>query len=518
LGDSDLRAYVLSGLTNGFCLSFNESPLVPTYRNSPSALANPSIVEQMLAKEVSSGAMAGPFPTPPLPDLQVSRFSLKEKPNNSGWRFLFDLSYPDKQSVNAGIPKEAAAVSYVKVSDICDKILNIGRGALLCKFDISRAYRHVPVCPADRRLLGLTWNSLFYIDLTLPFGGRPCCSIFNAVGDLFTAIFNHYSSLTDYDHYLDDFLGVADPSSLRSVAPIEADFKRTLSLCDHLGIPLADKTVHPTTRLTFLGFILDSEDLTISLPEEKKSEYISEIEKVSTLHAVKKKRLESLIGKLMHATTVIPIGRAFFRSLIAKSSAAPLPTSWISLARDERLNLSWWVNLLSDWNGISLMRFCGWLPLADFELSSDAALTIGLGIVNGNDWVAATWPPSAPTNIAILEMIPLVISAIIWGDTWTGKSILFHTDSMAVVFSAESLLPKDPQLAALVRELSIISIQKGFRFRVDHVPGVSNVLADLLSRSKFDEFFEAHPTANPSPVNFDIDSQIARLVTLGLQP
>jgi hypothetical protein len=471
----------------------------------------------MLAKEVSLGSMAGPFSVPPFPNLQVSRFSLMEKPNNSGWRFLFDLSYPEDLSVNAGIPREAAAVSYVKVSDICNKILAIGRGALLSKFDISRAYRHVPVCPADRRLLGLMWKGLYYIDLTLPFGGRPCCNIFNAVGDLFTAIFNHHSSVTEFDHYLDDFLGVADPTSFRSVAPIEADFKGTLSLCNHLGIPLADKTVHPTTRLTFLGFVLDSIDLTISLPEEKKADYLEEINKVAKLHAIKKKRLESLIGKLMHAATVIPIGRAFFRSLIAKSSAAPHSSSWISLARDDRLNLSWWAKLLSNWNGISLMHFCGWLPLPDFELSSDAALTDGLGIVNGNEWVSAKWPSVAPTNIAILEMVPLVISALIWGDDWEGKSILFHTDSMAVRFSADSLLPKDPQLAALIRELAILSIQKGFRFRVVHVPGVSNVLADLLSRSKFTEFHQAHPSANPHPVQFDIDSQIDRLVTLGLR-
>jgi len=176
------------------------------------------------------------------------------------------------------------------------------------------------------------------------------------------------------------------------------------------------------------------------------------------------------------------------------------------------LKLSWWAKLLSD--------FCGWLPLVDFELSSDAALTVGLGIVNGNEWVSAKWPSSAPTNIAILEMVPLVISALIWGDEWEGKSILFHTDSMAVRFSADSLLPKDPQLAALIRELAILSIQKGFRFRVVHVPGVSNVLADLLSRSKFTEFHQAHPSANPHPVKFDIDidSQIDRLVTLGLRP
>ena len=161
LGSSELRAYVLSGLTNGFCLSFDDGPLSSTYTNSPSALSNPTVVEEMLAKEVSLGSMAGPFPVPPLPNLQVSRFSLKEKPNNSGWRFLFDLSYPEDLSVNDGIPREAAAVSYVKVSDICNKILAIGRGALLSKFP-------VPIVTSQSApLIGGYWASCGKVFITL---------------------------------------------------------------------------------------------------------------------------------------------------------------------------------------------------------------------------------------------------------------------------------------------------------------------------------------------------------------
>ena len=52
-------------------------PLTKADATSVSALRNREVVGEYLAKEVEEGAMAGPFPRPPLVGLQVSRFSLQ---------------------------------------------------------------------------------------------------------------------------------------------------------------------------------------------------------------------------------------------------------------------------------------------------------------------------------------------------------------------------------------------------------------------------------------------------------
>ena len=41
--------------------------------------------------------------------------------------------------------------------------------------------------------------------------------------------------------------------------------------------------------------------------------------------------------------------------------------------------------------------------------------------------------------IATKEMIPIVISAAIYGNQWTGKIVHFRTDNMAVVHVVNSL-------------------------------------------------------------------------------
>ena len=512
MGDSPTRTSVLDGLRHGFCFRFDHSSsLRPCSNpNGRSALDNPSVVDALLEKEISAGATLGPFVRPPVPDMQISRINLKDE--GTKFRLLFDLSAPFGHSVNAGISPEDASVTYVKVKEICKKILDIGQGALIGKFDLSRAYRHVPVCPADRRLLGFKWRDQYYLDLVLPFGGRSCCSIFNGVADFFCEIFDFRSAALELFHYLDDFITAGDPMN---AAKVRADFEAVLSLCNKLGIVVSqNKTVFPTTRLTFLGFLIDTILMTLSLPEEKIVAYREVIRSSLKRRSLQKKDLLSLLGKLLHAAVVVPIGRAFLRTLINRTYSLPTHHSWCTLSKDDRLNLQWWDTLLSSWNGVSLMRYGPWLPLPDFELASDAALKIGYGIVMGNEWVAGRWPVGAPTNIAILECVPLVLAAKVWGHTWSGRSVLFWTDSKSVQLSAASLLPKEPHLAALIRELAILSVQHNFRFKVEHIPGVKNVLADDLSRGNFAGFFARHSSANRTPSVADLSFEVNRLLNL----
>ena len=94
-----------------------------------------------------------------------------------------DLSSPMGHSVNDGIDKELAGLSYVSIDDVIRCILQVGRGAKLAKIDIKQAYRNVPVHPEDRHLLGMAWNDEIYLDKVLPFGLRSAPIIFTAVAD-----------------------------------------------------------------------------------------------------------------------------------------------------------------------------------------------------------------------------------------------------------------------------------------------------------------------------------------------
>jgi hypothetical protein len=53
----------------------------------------------------------------------------------------------------------------------------------MAKVDIKKAYRMIPVHPADRHLLGMQWDGQLILDAALPFGLRSAPKIFTAVAD-----------------------------------------------------------------------------------------------------------------------------------------------------------------------------------------------------------------------------------------------------------------------------------------------------------------------------------------------
>ena len=104
---------VIAGLRHGFHLGFNSSSvsLRSAAGNIPSASLQPSVIDSYLQNELVKGRIAGPFPTPPIPDLHISRFGVIPKKHQPGkWRLILDLSSPTGASVIDGNPKDMFSV------------------------------------------------------------------------------------------------------------------------------------------------------------------------------------------------------------------------------------------------------------------------------------------------------------------------------------------------------------------------------------------------------------------------
>ena len=79
------------------------------------------------------------------------------------WTFLAWLA-----SVNDRIAGEDYPLQYIKVDDIVG-IMPLGQGSLTAKIYVQNAYRIVQVHTEDRQLLGMKWQSPFYVDMVPPF-------------------------------------------------------------------------------------------------------------------------------------------------------------------------------------------------------------------------------------------------------------------------------------------------------------------------------------------------------------
>ena len=85
--------------------------------------------------------------------MHCSPIGIIPKKNKPGkWRLIVDLSSPEGASVNDGVAKEQGSLSYISVDTVADRVLELGKGALMAKMDVKQAYRMVPVHPEDRLL------------------------------------------------------------------------------------------------------------------------------------------------------------------------------------------------------------------------------------------------------------------------------------------------------------------------------------------------------------------------------
>ena len=181
------------------------------------------------------------------------------------WCLITDLSFPIGQSVNDGINPALCLLHYTTVEDIAKIIAEVGKGALLAKFNIESAYCLIPVHPQDSPLQAMRWEGKMYIDPMLPFGLRSAPKIFNAVADTLNWHLQVVGSPL-IRHYLDDYIIITPPDRVRCRELITILHHK----CSCLGMPIAaHKCDGRTTCITFLGIEIDTVSGQLWPPRDK---------------------------------------------------------------------------------------------------------------------------------------------------------------------------------------------------------------------------------------------------------
>ena len=305
----------------------------------PSAFQHPTVIDSNLASECEARCILGPFHSSPLPNLHCSGLGLVPK-HDGGWRAIYHLSAPHGSSINDFFDPEAYTFSYCSVDDA---FAIVGRGTVMAKFDLKNAFCLILVRPEDWNLLGICWRNKFYVDTCLPFGLRSVPFLFNQLATSIHWILQHRCGVRHILHYLDDFFIAGSPNSTE----YSNNINTMLSLCEHINAPVKSSKIEgPSTQLSFLGIVIDTELMKVSISDERRNDLLSAIQSFTTRHKCTKQQLLSLIGKLSFACKVIPAGRIFLQRLIDLSYTVSRLHHHIRLNTEARLDLNWWLALL----------------------------------------------------------------------------------------------------------------------------------------------------------------------------
>ena len=97
-----------------------------------------------------------------------------------------------------------------------------------------------------------------------------------------------------------------------------------------------------------------------------------------------------------------------------------------------------------------------------------------------------TWLCDPLIPIHVKEFLILIVSAKVWGDTWSGRTITLFCDNDAVCDSVTHRKPRDQALLSLLREFLFLVVTKKFFPVVRKIGTKENEIADHISR-RFDE-------------------------------
>jgi hypothetical protein len=505
LYDPTKTNYLIDGFRDGFRLRMDRSVEQACHDrlsskskfkfNHKSATDKPQIVVDKIVKEVQAKRMIGPFPKPIFRHYIISPLGLVKKKQQGKFRVIHDLSSPFKGvSVNSTIPKEAGAVSYHTVDTAVRLIRNLGPGCVLIKTDIEHAYKNIPIHPLDIPALGVKWDSDWFWDCTLPMGARSGCAIFEA----FSTAIQHIAERKgcgDMCHILDDFLLVVidDGTSLSKLQIF-------LDICQQIGVPMVQDKTESGFCLIFMGIELDSINMQARLPQDKLAKALKLVRTFQSVPKLTVQQLESLVGVLNFACSVVAPGRPFLGRLHQMLRGRPvrIPHLHLRLTRGAKEDLKMWESFLHQFNGVSMFLPNDPVSASSLGLyfhSSDK----GLGICFNNQWVSIPWPQEWLSKKPLTRPLLTVLIAVeVFHNVLRDKRVALESSDPDLKKAVNAQSHKDAKVMVILRDLVLRLLRSNIYLTITLSP-LPNQPAVFLSDLQVQEFREVLPLADLEP-------------------
>lgn len=476
------------GDENSFCSKKSEQAI----KNYKGANDFPEEIEKYLIKELSLDAIIGPFNENPFgSNIVISPLNSVPKKEPNERRVILDLSSGKESSINYFVDKdhylnEEVCLIFPKVDDLVQLVLTKGRGCLMYKKDLSRAYRQIPICPSSYNLVAFKWKGHLFCDTVLSMGLRSAAHICQRVTNAIAFIMLSFGICLL--NYLDDLAGAEIHENA------EFAYKTLSYVLQKSGIQEAsNKSSPPATVMTFLGVLFNSESMTLEITPERLIEIQALIKSWVVKENASVKEIQSLLGKLNFVGACVKPSRIFVNRLLNWYREFPKGNrqAQVPIPSEVKKDILWWDKFLPCYNGVSLMSLGSW-GTPDEIFSSDACLQGCGGFWKGNFYHTEFPPEILEKNLHIgaLEMLALVIGLRLWARYFRHLKIMIFCDNLSTCIAVNSGKTRCLFLQACLRELCFLAAVNEFEIKACHISGQDNRLADHLSRWNINQWHE----------------------------
>lgn len=398
----------------------------------------------------------------------LSSYFLIDKPSG-GKRFILDLK-PLNRFVST---------PHFKMEGIDTVCKLLSPGCFMASLDLEDAYLLVPIHESHRKYLRFVFQGKLYEFIALPFGLSTAPFIFTKILKPVAALLRGKGFLSVI--YLDDFLLIGD-----SVEECTSNVRKTLQILRSLGfiINRGKSDLIPQQIKRFLGFIFNSRDMSITLPEEKRLINLQRIKDFSKIKSCKIRQFASLIGSLISICRAIPYGLLYTRDFEREKFRACCKYGddfdrTMRLPSSLQPDFSWWINTLSHLPCSGpLIR-----PSFSVEIYTDASLT-GWGASMGNQTTHGWWSEEERMeHINFLELKAVEYALKCFVNNESSKDILLRIDNTtAIAYINKMGSVQFQKLASIAKVIWQWCEARAIYLFASYISSEDNYIADSESR------------------------------------
>ncbi|XP_066587653.1 uncharacterized protein [Prorops nasuta] len=397
----------------------------------------------------------------------LSSYFLRPKSDGTK-RFILNLKDLNKYVV----------VEHFKMENIKTAVNLVFPGNYMCNIDLQDAYYSVPICEKSRKYLRFEFERKTYQFTCLPNGQSSAPYIFTKI---LKPIVNYLRSNGCFlVIYLDDILVIA-----KDYVSCKINANLIIKILTDLGfiINWQKSNLIPSKRRKFFGFIIDSVEYIVQIPDEKRERLKNLVSEFLKKKLCKIREFAKFIGCLIAACVAFEYGilhtKIFER---VKTLALENKQDYEEIMRIPkcvREDLLWWKTAInSSGNPIKTADF-------SMEIFSDASDS-GWGATNNLDSVFGFWDDIQKSySINYRELLAVKFALEKLGNNQTNAQILLRIDNTTAISYVNKMGgTRYKKYNLLAREIWHWAEERHNFLFASYISSRENYKADSLSRIK----------------------------------
>lgn len=365
---------------------------------------------------------------------------------------------------------------HFKMENIETVLKSISRNHYFMSFDLQNAYFSVPIHPTFRKFLKFQWDGKLYCFNCVCFGLSCAPFLFSKI---MKVIFSHIRRLgISAYYYIDDSLLEAE-----SYVKCQSQAKILRSKLTELGfyINTEKSCLIPTTRIVYLGHVIDSVEFKVFLPLEKIEKIIQVCNEVLSSEKLTIRKVAQLVGLFTSSKNAIRLSRFFYRYLSKDKVKALLENddnfdALMKLSLESQNEIKWWLENVREKNGSDIRP-----PKIEYYLETDSSKS-GWGAAFQGENANGRWTESeAKLHINILEIKAVYFALLSLCRSLRNTHLCVKCDNstaVAYVNKGGSIL----SLNSVAKDIWLWCEKRNIHISAVFVSGVRNIRADFLSR------------------------------------